>query len=88
MACYDCSIDICALVLWTGTCMVLLCVRIIHPHYFHNCFQAWVQHHRIWWTPDPLPVNAAPALFSEARALQHVKVLSHDIVQRQVTVHS
>ena len=48
--------------------------------------QGAVSWHRVWWVPSPQPADAPPTVFSEARAMAHVRVLSEDIGQRGVSV--
>jgi hypothetical protein len=39
----------------------------------------------MYWVPLPLSLDAAPAKFSEARALRHVRRLADDIGERLVS---
>jgi hypothetical protein len=44
----------------------------------------WMQH-RLHWTPVPQPASARPELFSEERALAHVRALAGVLADRQVS---
>jgi hypothetical protein len=42
---------------------------------------AW---HRVWWVPQPQPIDAPASLFSEGRAMNMTRILADDIGDRAV----
>lgn len=44
--------------------------------------------HRVWWTPQPLGLDAGADVFSEGRALRTTSVLADDIGDRAVCGHT
>lgn len=63
---------------WAGPGLMLTLLA------FYAAVLLWVRY-RLQWTPEPLPVSAPEHLFSEARAMVHIKALAEIIGDRQVS---
>ena len=44
---------------------------------------AW---HRVWWVPQPQPIDAPATIFSEGRAMNMTRILADDIGDRAVSL--
>ena len=49
-----------------------------------NCTQVAFAWHRVWWVPQPQPIDAPATVFSEGRAMNMTRILADDIGDRAV----
>ena len=52
-----------------------------------NCTQVAFAWHRVWWVPQPQPIDAPATVFSEGRAMNMTRILADDIGDRAVRLN-